>query len=320
MGQLATASCLASLRARLEVRHNEIEQALLARIYGVAAPSGVEEPEYLDGVRAAVSAILSYGLSAIERGEERAGPPPPVVLAQTRLAARSGVSLDTVLRCYFAGYTLLGDFLNHEAERDGLVRGASLQRVVRAQAALFDRLVVAITEEYRRVPAGHLRTTADQRRVELVRRLLASELVDIAELTYEFANRSHLGVVAVGPGAARAIRELAERLDRRLLLVRPDREAVWAWLGGRREVSTEEIDAATAQRLPEAVSLALGEPGDGIPGWRLTHRQARAALPVALRGEERLVRYSETALLASVVRDDLLATSLREIYLAPLAD
>jgi hypothetical protein len=43
----------------------------------------------------------------------------PILLVQARLAARSDVSLDIVLRRYFAGYSLLGDFLVGEADRLG---------------------------------------------------------------------------------------------------------------------------------------------------------------------------------------------------------
>jgi DNA-binding PucR family transcriptional regulator len=65
--------------------------------------------------------------------------------------------------------------------------------------------------------------------------------------------------------------------------------------------------------------LSAGEPGQGIDGWRLSHRQAKAALPIALRGREDFIRYGDVALIASLLRDDLLATSLRELYLKPLA-
>jgi hypothetical protein len=55
----------------------------------------------------------------------------------------------------------------------------------------------------------------------------------------------------------------------------------------------------------------MGEPARGIDGWRLSHRQAKAALPTALRAPEAFVRYGDVALLAATLADDLLATSLR---------
>ena len=304
------------MRARLEARRPEIEQAILARVYAVSDPAGAEDPEYVQGLRAAASAALDYGLAGIAPGE-RSEPIPPALLAQTRRAARSGVGLDTVLRRYFAGCTLLGDFIMQEAEDGGLLRGAALRRVLRAQAALFDRLVVAITEEHTRETedrAGSL----EQRRAEHVEGLLAGELIDPADLAYEL-DAWHLGVLAAGRGAAAAIRDLTTALDRRLLLVRPDGETVWAWLGGRRRIATAEIAPLASSSRSADVVLALGEPGEGIAGWRLTHRQARAALPIALRGPQRLVRYADIALLASMLCDDLLVSSLNQLYLSPLA-
>ena len=69
---------------------------------------------------------------------------------------------------------------------------------------------------------------------------------------------------------------------------------------------------------PDRVLFTFGEPGECISGWRLSHRQAKAALPIAERGQESVVRYSEVALLASILRDDLAIASLRRLYLAPL--
>jgi DNA-binding PucR family transcriptional regulator len=64
--------------------------------------------------------------------------------------------------------------------------------------------------------------------------------------------------------------------------------------------------------------LAIGQSGRGISGWRLTHRQAKLALSVALRSDDQIVSYSDVALLASVLKDTVLEESLRQAYLAPL--
>jgi sugar diacid utilization regulator len=160
--------------------------------------------------------------------------------------------------------------------------------------------------------------TSDQRRAERIKKLLAGELVDVDELDYEL-DAWHLGIVAVGPGGPAALRELAAKLDRRLLLACPGGEAVWAWLGGRRKVEAQGFAfQVTAEHFE--VLLAIGEPARGISGWRSTHRQAQAALPVAMRGETQVVSYSEVAIIASVLKDDVLAGALSERYLAPLAE
>lgn len=306
----------AELRERLNARLAEIERAALSRAYGVSDPRETADPEYLDGLRAAVSAAIEYGLTAIEEGERNPPAIPAVLLVQARVAARNGVGLDTVLRRYFAGYTLVGDFVLEEAQEGDLLHGAALKRLLRAQATVFDRLLAAVSEEHARESEARRDTTKEHRR-ELVERLLAGERLDPSELAYDL-EAVHLGLVAKGPGAEVAGRELAAALDRRLLSICPGGQTVWAWLEGRRPFDHVELGRLLPSTIPPGVVLALGEPGEGVSGWRLTHLQARAALPIAQRGSEPFVRYADVALLASMLQDDLLATSLRQLYLAPL--
>jgi hypothetical protein len=68
-----------ALSRRLAERRPEIEAAALTRIYAIADPTEAGDPEYAEGLRAAVKAAIGYGLAAIEHGEERA-PAIPAVL------------------------------------------------------------------------------------------------------------------------------------------------------------------------------------------------------------------------------------------------
>src|SRR6185312_15142147 len=128
----------ASLSERLRARREEIEQAILVRVYGVSDTSRIDDPEYAEGLRVAVSVAVVYGLAAIEQGDERMPPVPPVLLLQARTAAGAGISLDTVLRRYVAGYALLGDFLIEEAAKGGVLEENALKGVLRIQTALLD--------------------------------------------------------------------------------------------------------------------------------------------------------------------------------------
>jgi DNA-binding PucR family transcriptional regulator len=188
--------------------------------------------------------------------------------------------------------------------------------VLHNQAALFERLVVAVMGEYTREKAH--RHPPERRQIELVRKLLAAEQVDPDELAYEL-DAWHVGVVARGLGAASALREIAQSADRRLLLVRPDSETVWAWLGGQRRIAVEEITRRVPTDGPADALVALGEPARGIEGWRLTHQQASAALRIVRHGAKGIVRYADVGLLASISQDYVLASSLRQLYLAPLS-
>jgi hypothetical protein len=142
-------------------------------------------------------------------------------------------------------------------------------------------------------------------------------LLNGAELAYDLEGW-HLAVATKDRSATGALRDLAFACDRRLLLIKPDREALWAWFGGRRRPDPDVIASTAADLLPTGFPLAFGEPGRGIEGWRLTHRQATAVLPVALRGLDRPARYADDALLACVLHDEVFTVSLHGMYLSPL--
>jgi hypothetical protein len=303
-----------ALAARLRDRRDEIEQAVLTRVHAVSAPTEFQDPEYTEGLRTATSAAIEYALGVIERGEEKDAPPPPVLLAQARLAARNGVGLDTVMRRYSAGYVLLSDFLVEETQQSGL-RGGDLQRLMRSQGSL-DHLLAAVSGAYTRA-ASERPSTNEQRRAERIERLLAGEQLDTSGLGYDF-DGFHLGLIAKGLGAEEAFQGLAAAMDCRLLTVCRGEGAMWAWLGGRQAPDLDELSRYVAAHWPAQAALAIGEVGEDLPGWRFTHRQARSALPIALRGSQPVVRYADVALLASTLQNDLLSTSLRRLYLQPL--
>jgi hypothetical protein len=210
----------------------------------------------------------------------------------------------------------LGGLCARRAELAG-VAGA-----LRAQASALDRVVEAITREHADELA-RVGGTPERRRVQRVRRLLDGGTVERAELDYEFEGW-HLGVIATGVDAEHAVRELAVGVDRRLLSVTPVHQTVWAWLGGRERLVAGALERAMmgtdamGPHPPAGVVLALGEPARGLEGWRLTYRQAQAALAVALRRPRRLTRYADVALLTAALEDQALARALREIYLLPL--
>jgi hypothetical protein len=308
---------MAELCEFLAERRGELESATLARAQGIADPGEVPDPAYSQGLREAISAGVGYGLAALAapRTEVLPGPVPAPLLAQARFAARSGVPLETVLRRYFAGHALLGDLIAAAAQQ-GSAGSVELREALRRQGVVVDRVVSAVAEEYGQEARGRARGP-ERRRAERVRMLLAGELVEEAELGYPLA-AWHIGALAEGPGAKAALRELADVLDRRLLVVRAEPGALWAWLGGRTPVAAKQV-LATAKRLcPREVSMALGEPGEGVEGWRLTHRQARGAMRVARAGPEPRLAYADVVLLVSALGDEVLTTSLYDTFLAPL--
>ena len=297
---------------RLGARRHEIEEALLARVYDVSDPAEVEDPDYVVALRGAVGSALDYALAAIEPGATPS--PPRELLAQARLAAWSRVSLDTVLRRYFAGYALLGNFILQEAVEGKRLDPAELQALIGRLSGLLDELVCVVGEEYSRIANGS--SSSEELRARRVRRLLAGEVSHAGGLGYDL-DLTHLGAIVSGTEIGEAVLKIARSLDCRLLEVSYG-GASWIWFGSRRALEPIRL-AELFRELSGEIKLAIGEPARGLSGWQLTHRQARAAMPIVLSGDEDVVCYRDVALLAAVLRDDVLATSLQRLYLAPLA-
>lgn len=302
--------------SQLRFRRTEIEETIFTHIQD-AVPDrvGDTDTEYVLGLRAAVAAAVDYGLTGIEREEDWSAPVPSAAVLQAARAARSGVGLDTVLLRYIAGYTLLGDYAMEEAQRGGS-SGAEQRYLRRRQAVLLGRITTAIVNEHQR-ELERIARSPNQRLAERIRRLLAGEPADGAELGYEL-DMWHLGVIATGLNAQQAVRKLSEELGCHVLVVSRSEETVWAWFGDQRKPAMADIVRLLLAKSRTNVSLAIGEPAIGIKGFRLTHRQAQAALLVALRKPQWLTRYADVALLALALRDEMLARSLVDIYLSPL--
>ena len=305
----------AALAERLHARRAKIGQEIFAQSRAMSDRAGAQDAEYAMGLRAAVAAARDFVLAGIELGEDCSGPVPSEVLAQAHRAARTGVDLDTVLLHCAAGHRLL---VGHViAEADGLPSGV-LGQVLELQGRLVERLMAEVSIEHKR-ELKRCRRSPEQRLAELVDRLLAGERPNAEELGYDL-DAWHIGVIATGTGAGEALRAAAKSADRQLLAVSHGEETVWAWLGGKRMLAVGELERMVPVAEGADVSLALGEPGRGLDGWRLTHQQAQAARLVALhRPAPAHTRYAEDMLLAAALRDETLASSLQEIFLSPLS-
>jgi hypothetical protein len=302
------------LVARLRGRLTEIEDAIFARARTLSESVGEEDPEYIAGLRATVSEALDYALTHIENGEDWTGPIPSAAAEQARRSARSGVRLDTVLRRYAAGDRLLGDFIMDEADR---FPSQALRKVLRDHGPQVDRLMATVATEYMDEVA-RMRRSPTQRLAERVQRLVAGESpADIGGLEYTL-DAWHLGMIVKGTKAEACVRALAAGLDSQNLVVPRGDGIVWAWLGTRQPLAVPDVERLLSAGVAGDAQLAVGEPRSGLDGWRLTHREAQAAQEVMLRKPQRFTRARDVTLLAAVLRDDALAKSLFETYLAPL--
>ncbi len=241
---------------------------------------------------------------------------PIALLSQARLAARNGIPLDIVIRRYFAGKMLLSHYVVEESLGGGNGASAHLQAALADQEAAFDRLVSFVTEEYKREEESHI-LTSEAQRIEQVRRLLAGELVDSSSIDYGF-DYHHLGVIARFAEARKFIRLLAAETNSRFLVVSPSQEEVWAWLGTKAPLDSQIVAEIAKSICPTSGPIALGESIKSLAGWRLTHRQARAAFAVVQASRMESARYTDVVLVASAIQDPVLVASLQELYLSPL--
>jgi hypothetical protein len=304
-----------AIAGRLRARQVEIEETIFRRVDAVSDSTGSDDPAYVAGLRAAVSAAVDYGLADPEWSPQ----PPSAVLAQVRRAAELGVGLEMVLRRFVAGHGSLVEFIMEEAYRDGHQVDHRVPRHMRkAQELLLERLTDAAASEHRRA-LSLVVDSPERRRANLVRVLLEGQHADFRGLGYELDGVWHLGMIATGPGVREALSRLRMHLGCELLLVPGQQGGSWAWLGSARGDRLSEIGRLSGQ-LSRRVSVAIGEPRRGLGGWRVTHEEAKAALPVALCRSEGVTRCADVLLEAALLKDGHLESLTREVYLSPLED
>ena len=203
-----------------------------------------------------------------------------------------------------------------EAEQiDLLSQGIALRHVLRTQGSLLlDHFTSSIASEYQRgrERAAHSPELRRMERVAEAARRWARRLRRARLRARRLAPRPDRDGARDGETVGR----LAAGLGRDLLSVsrseRPSgRGSAAAPTGGR------TLERPVGENAP-GVSLAIGEPGRGVDGWRLSHHQGQAAILITLHRPQRPTRYADVALLAAVLRDRELARSLVEIHLSPL--
>lgn len=293
-----------------------LEQDVMTRVCAVSDPTNVPDPRYRQGLKKAVSAAIDYGIAELEASPGEQTPVPPMLLAQAQLAARNQVDLAVVLRRCIAGSALVTDRLIASAERTD-VPTSILRHLVAEQASLLDHVIDLVTYEHSREKTRRHQSGAQQQQRRVVQ-LLKGELVDASTVTYSF-DQVHVGLVAAGAGAVKTVSDLAKHVDHQTLVVPRDEEMAWMWLGGAKPFSYSKLAETLERSTGASVRFAVGEPIHGLVGWRESHQQAKAALPVALSRGSLFVRYGDVALVASMLQDDVLLRALHSQYLYPLS-
>ncbi len=180
-----------ALVCRLRSHQAELQEAVFAHVRGVV-PDGVtdEDAQLASGLREMIAACVNCGLAGIEQGEQWPGPAPPAVAAQARRAASRGMTLATALRRCAAGSTLLWSIVLGEVVLQDLPDEQRYALLLQALAVM-GSLLVCVQAEIGDAHAIEIRRGArsqEQRRAEIVHKLLAGEPVgagELADLEYE---------------------------------------------------------------------------------------------------------------------------------------
>ena len=213
----------------------------------------------------------------------------------------------------------MGEFVAQEAEAidDAASRWSALRHLHKTQQALLEHLMATLEQEY--YDERRSKRSPGQLRIELVRRLLLED-VDADELKgldYQLESRWHLGVIAHGPAGMETL-QCARNSRRQLLCVPSNDGAIWAWLGGHAKLTVAELKPLLSAAGRSNASLAVGEPGRGLDGWRATHEEARMASPIARREPCGVTRCADALPVAGVLQNGAVIRMYMRTYILPL--
>jgi hypothetical protein len=276
-------------------------------------------PEVREVVLPTARSDIARELRALAEGRSLPASCPEEVLQSARLAALSGLPLWATLQSYRAGHAQQWNAWSEAVELRELPREDRLA-LLRAGSEFFfayaDRCLRWTEIEYTATREIPLRR-AEQRRMQLVARLLEGGGVGAEELGYE-PRQWHLGVIVNGADLEEAVTEIAGRSGAELLTVAAEATTVWMWIGSRTPPARVR-DELAALPVDESTQLAVGEPQFDFDGFRQTYRQAQVAAAIGGHLGRSVTRYADVALedLTSNNRDQAEAFLARE--LGPLA-
>jgi DNA-binding PucR family transcriptional regulator len=220
------------------------------------------------------------------------------------VSVHAGYSVGSVLHAFRIGHDVsIEAWLEavdqvSDSEED---RSACTRAVVRSAIAYDDRLARLLEQEYD-AERNRVLGSSDQARLRLMRDLVDGVTDRAPALEYDLS-LEHIGLVAWGDSADTVLQSLARTLDARLVSAPTPAGFRWAWLGSR-SFAPGALEALTRSTPKNGISLAIGQPGAGIEGFRRTHRQAGAAHVVATRKPRPLTLYQDVAVEALALRDE----------------
>lgn len=260
-----------------------------------AVPEIADDASVAALMRTAVKAHWSTFLAMLTEPEGEVRLVRPAVEFASELARRQ-LHLDVLLRVH---RTAQNETWRYATE---VVRGLPPGEVDNTEVLVYfwerasgwiDSALAASIEVYQ-AERDRIRQTTDARRLEAVRDALEGQVTDLREFSARLGgypvSTCHTAVVlstddddAVSD-LERAASGLANDLgSRRPLFVVPGGRELWCWIGTRSAPDLESLRAREAQLGKQSIKVYVGTPGDGLEGFTVSHREARAAQRIALR-------------------------------------
>lgn len=253
-------------------------------------------------------------------------PPPSQTLSYLRMMVHRSLDIDSLLSGYRLGHAALCRCCNREAFAavdDQELLPAVLERCTEILFRFIDASMHHVSEEFHVERYAYTRWPV-ARKVQTVLGLLGGDEEpptsdQVTTLGYELGRR-HRGLVvnaekdtpgAAGPDepAGPRVEVIALRLcraiapgERPLVLPMGD-DVAWAWIGGDHD--DDPSARAEVQEIVRAngATVGIGEPGEGVGGFRETHAQAQDAIEVGLLTGASLTRYADAGLVGVLMAE-----------------
>jgi hypothetical protein len=240
----------------------------------------------------------------------------PDLMEVARMCAESHCELPQLADPWLVGQEVFWDRFQIVAERT-LADMAVCWDVVKAARARLRGHAARLSSLFRAACERELaRVTGIEEDPQLgaVLRALDGQWVDPVELGYDLAGH-HIAVIA---DASPVLDATARRTRRPLLQVQASDGSAWGWLGGNSRISEEDLDALIASHGSPEMTVAFGEPAEGIAGFATSHHQALEARAIAVATCHRAVRFADFRVVIAVLRDGELAKGFVERELGEL--
>jgi DNA-binding PucR family transcriptional regulator len=279
-----------------------------------------QDPGFMDMARESIVANLQAVADGLTSGRDQPGQLPPGAVEEALMAAEQRMPWTLIDRTYRIGHAVLWEQLLGEVETWHLSSSERVDLLRVSSHFLFqyvDHVTGGLAEVHQAERDRQIRGR-ERRRIAWVREVLADVGGAASGGDYDL-DRQHLAAIAWGAVPDRAIIDLGQRLAAAALVVPGQSGSTWGWLGSR-SIASSWASLSRRLSLPADTFLAIGAPGRGAEGFRLSHRQALEAARVLRLTGARLGAYDDLALDALVLRDERAARDFMRRELGPLLD